>query len=344
MLTFIEFSTPDKDSDTNCRGETHYLKRTNWESTPEQRTMKQNTILLFVQTVTALQAVPVLLASHKLVPALREDIQTPNIKTQLPQDVTNMIKREATECSSDLFLLVDAPGLTSTDMTSFKKDNWPHLQKYLHMSSSVVGLPWVEGTLDFDYITEYIVKTCKAEAVKVHSSEDEVEHYIDTRKRVIRVETDPIPSGQSARDQAVRNVDDLIRKILRKLPSPHYTILITSSQMLPVHPIPQMALENTPEHFDIFYHITSDPSRVGEQERNNYMYQDVEPIWKEYQDPTELYLERRHKDEIHLFDSDLWRKKEKLVITFFLMVVTLFVVKVISLGKSVMQRKKKTKR
>lgn len=295
--------------------------------------MKLSLYLLLIQIACALQAVPVLLASHKLVPNLKEDIQTPNTKTQLSLDVTHMVKRLVTECSSDVYLLVNAPGLTQADLTSLKKDNWPHLQKYLHMSSSVVGLPWMEGVLDYKHLSEYIVRTCKAEAVVVHTDEHEVEHYIDTRKRVIRMELAPIPNLQPSRDEAIRNVDDIIRKILRKLPSPHYTILITSSEPLAVHPIPEIAVENMPEHFELFYDIVNDPTRASEKERNNYMYQEVEPIWREYEDPTELYLARRRQDEVHFFDADLWRKKEKLVMTLALMVASLFVFEIISLGR-----------
>lgn len=284
-----------------------------------------------------------LLASHKLVPGLKKDIQTPNTKTQRPEDVTHMIKRLVTECSSDVYLLVNAPGLTQADMTDFNKNNWPQLQKYLHMSSSVAALPWMEGTLDYDHLSEYIVQTCKAQAIVVHSNEEEVETYIDTRKRVIRIEADPIPGIQPARDEAVRNLDDLIRKILRKLPSPHYTILVSSSEVSSAHPIPEIALESTPEHFEIFYDIVNDPSRESEQERNNYMYADVEPIWKEYEDPTELYLQRRRKDEIHFFDSALWKKKEKVVITLMLIIVSLFVFNLVSVGRWLKNRATKDK-
>lgn len=296
--------------------------------------MKLSFYLLLINTVCALQAAPVLLASHKLVPELKKDIHTPNTKIQLPLDVTHMVKRLATECSSDVYLLVNVPGLTQADLTSFKKDNWPHLQKYLHMSSSVVGLPWVEGNLDYDHLSEYIVRTCKAEAIVVHTDEHEVEHYIDTRKRVIRMELAPIPSLQPSRDEAIRNVDDVIRKILRKLPSPHYTILISSSEPAAVHPIPEIALENMPEHFELFHDIVNDPSRESEKERNNYMYQEVEPIWKEYENPTDLYLARRRQDEVHFFDADLWRKKEKLVMTLALIVASLFVFEIVSVGRN----------
>lgn len=305
--------------------------------------MKLSPFFILVSTACALQAVPVLLASHKLVPSLKKDIQTPNTKVQLSLDVTHMVKRLATECSSDVYLLVNAPGLTQADLTSAKKDNWPHLQKYLHMSSSVVGLPWMEGILDYDHLSEYIVRTCKAEAIVVHTDEHEVEHYIDTRKRVIRLELAPIPNLQPSRDESIRNVDDVIRKILRKLPSPHYTILITSSEPGAVHPIPQIALENTPEHFELFHDIVNDPSRALEKERNNYMYQEVEPIWKEYEDPTELYLARRRQDEIHFFDADLWRKKEKLVMTLILIIASLFVFEIVSLGRKFKKNSTKDK-
>lgn len=274
-------------------------------------------------------AVPVLLGSHKLVRGLKEEIQQPNTKTQDPESVTNMLKKLVTECSSDVYVLVDLPGLESTDLTLSKEANWPNIVRYLHMSSSVVGLPWVEGALDLAFLEKYIIRTCKAEMVVVHENEDELEQYRDTRKRVIKMDLNELPASQPTRDQAIREADDLIRKILRKIPSPHYTILLTLSKQATVHPVPEFAIEELPDHFEIFNDIVNDPKRKEELERNNYLYQDVEPYWNENRDPSVVHAQKIKNDEIHLFDYELWEQNEKLVIVVALMAATLFVVKVL---------------
>lgn len=289
--------------------------------------------------VLALRAAPVLVASHKLVRGLKQDIRQPNTQSQDPQQVTNMLKRLVTECSSDVYLLVDVPGLTNNDMLQQKQALWPHLQKYLHLSSSVVGLPWLEGTLDLAYLEQYAVRTCKAESVRAHSSDDEVEQYIDVRKRVILLQTAPLPAERGPeRDRAVSDVDDLIRKILRKIPSPHHTIVITSSEVDTVHPLPESEYTELPHFFELFHDIVNDPRRELEQERNAYLYQDVAPFWNEIKDPTQQFLERKRRDEVHLFDKKLWGDNEKLVMTVVLMVGTFVLTKTVAFGRSLKQK------
>lgn len=288
-------------------------------------------LLLLVTTAHALMAAPVLLGSHKLVKGLFEEIERPNTKTQQPERVTNMLKKLVTECNSDAYVLVNIPGLELGDMTRMKEGNWPNLVKYLHMSSTVVGLPWMEGTLDFAFMEKYIIRTCKAEAIHVHKSDSEFEQYRDVRKRVIRMDLKALPPDQPERDTAIRAADELLRKLLRKLPSPHYTIVMTLSEVSAVHPIPEFALTQQPDHFEIFNDIVNDPRREKEVERNNYMYQEAEPYWNEGMDPTELYIARKKNDEIHLFDYNLWKENEQLVTAVALITASLFMVKI--LGK-----------
>lgn len=285
--------------------------------------------LLLAAAANGLMAAPVLLGSHKLVKGLKLEILQPNTRTQTPESVTNMFKKLVTECSSDVYVLVDLPGLDSSDLTVSKEANWPNLVKYLHMSSSVVGLPWVEGPLDLAFLEKYIVRTCKAELVVVHEHEEELQQYRDIRKRVIKMDLKEIPANQPGRDHAIRAADDLMRKILRKIPSPHYTILLTLSKQSTVHPVPEFAMEEMPDHFEIFNDIVNEPRREQEVERNNYLYQNVEPYWNENKDPSVAHAERMKNDEIHLFDYELWEQNEKLVMAVGFMAVLLFVVKVL---------------
>lgn len=248
--------------------------------------------------------------------------------------VTNLVKRAVTECLSDVYVLLNVPGLQNSDLLSTKKNEWRHLQNYLQMASSVVGLPWVEGTLDLGFLEEYIVRTCKAESIRAFSSEHGVEQYIDTRKRVIFVEADPLPEIEGPeRNAALAQADDLLRKILRKTPLPHYTIVITSSTMSMVHPVPEIAISSMPELFEIFHDVVNDPRREHEQERNSHLYQEVEPFWNNVPDPTELYLQKKKQDEVHLFDNELWQKNEKLVMTVALMVASLAFIQTLNFGR-----------
>lgn len=290
-------------------------------------------------------AAPFLVASHKLVAGLKSEVLQPNTKTQDPANVTNMLKKLVSECSSDVYLILNIPGLEAADMLQSREENWPHLVKYLHMASSVVGLPWMEGLLDLHFLEKYITRTCATETINVVlESDDEVVQYLDTRKRIIKVEFNPLPPPGPERQISLRENDDLIRRILRKVPLPHYTIIVTLTVMSPVHPIPQFALEETPEQFELFHSIVNDERREEEVERNNYLYADTEPVWNENMDAHSLYLARKKKDQIHFFNHELWKKNEKLVTTVAVMVASVFLVQTISVVKWVQHKIAKPKR
>ncbi|OBA19599.1 BIG1-domain-containing protein [Metschnikowia bicuspidata var. bicuspidata NRRL YB-4993] len=291
------------------------------------------TLVFLCATANALQAVPFLFASHRLVRGLKDEVLQPNTRPQAPALVTNLVKKAVTECSSDVYVLLNVPGLQNTDLLSKRKAEWRHLQNYLHMASSVVGLPWVDGTLDLGFLEEYIVRTCKAESVRSFHSDEHVGEYIDTRKRVIRVEANALPGPGPERLAALADVDDLVRKILRKAPSPHYTLVVTSDEVAPVHPVPELAVAADPARFELFHDVVNDPRRAEERERNSHMYRDVEPFWNEGPGPAELYTQRKKQDEVHLLDPELWRKHEKLVMTVVLMVASVAFMQTLSFGR-----------
>lgn len=268
-----------------------------------------------------LQAAPVLLASHRVVPRLKHELQLPETDVQSLHDVTNMLRRLVTECLLDIYLLVNVPGLEHSDLIDAKHHLWPNLLRYLHMASTVVAVPWMEDTLELRYLETYIQKTCKADAAHV-ASLDDVADYIDTRTRVFRLEHNPLPVG-AGRDECLKRVDESIRDMLRKAPSPHYTILVTSDVPLAVHPLPAGALDDMPDYFIPFYGIVGDPRRAADTERNQHMYGNAEPVWHEKRDPTAAYLERRQQDEVHLFSYTLWKKHQRLVTTVLLMALSL---------------------
>lgn len=297
--------------------------------------------LLLISSVLGFRAVPVLYGSHSVVPGLREEVKHPFIQKQDPQSVTNMLKKAITECSSDAYLIINIPGLENIDMIDRKQELWRNLVKYMHMLSTLIGMPWVEGTLDLLFLEAYITRTCSAETISMAEDEDVFAEYIDTRKRIIRIEFNPLPPPGPERDLAIRANDELIDKVLKRIPSPHYSFLITSSTSSTLHPIPEVALENSPQGFELFYRIVNDPRREEEIERHVRLKGLSKPTWNEDKDPLSLYLERRKKDQIHLFDYELWSKNEKLVTTIAAMVISLFAIKTLVAKKLFGRRKAK---
>ncbi|KAI5960171.1 BIG1 [Candida pseudojiufengensis] len=202
-------------------------------------------LLSLIAFINCSQLAPLLIASHKLVPDLNTEINDSNLEPHNVTSVTNLLKKLITQCSSDAYLIVDVPNLTYQDLTDSQRDRWQFLLNYLYMSSTIVGLPRVELGLDLDHIEDYIINTCEAETIP-----NELQDYYDTRTRVIRI-NDPNP-------------DELMRKILRKLPSPHYTIIVTSTTPGFTHPIPESVMERQPEKFEIFHDIVNNPKHNGE--------------------------------------------------------------------------------
>lgn len=290
--------------------------------------------------VASFTAVPLLVASHKLVKGLREELSGSNLERHSSDSATNLVKRLATECSSDAYIILDQPGLRVEDLNMKRAEEWPFLRKYMTMASTVVGLPWVLGTLDLDYFERYIVKNCEAETVNVeHENEDELTQYVDTRTRIIRVKFGELPptNERGERNRVLREHDELIRKIIRKVPSPHYTIILTSQQGEKYHNVPNSVMQSRPEHFEIFNDIVNDPGRENEVERND-MFRSVDPVWSPDRNTVNRYIRNKKKDEIHFFDADLWIKNEKLVITVFVMILSLFALQVTKLFSGIITK------
>ncbi|ODV80989.1 BIG1-domain-containing protein [Suhomyces tanzawaensis NRRL Y-17324] len=302
--------------------------------------------LALVASCMGLKALPVLVASHKVVPGLKSEISTDNSHIHNITSVTNMVKKLITQCSADEYIIINQPGLSYTDLTENKKDDWSLIRKYLILASTIIGLPRVAEPLDLDYIERYIIRNCDAELIKVvNDDENEVRPYYDVRARVIRIDLSPLPEDAEERSATIREHDDLIRKIIRKLPSPHYNIIMTSSTLSSFHPVPASAMKKYPKDFEIFNDIVNDPSRLEEIERNNNFHK-VEPYNHVNKHTNERYLKNKKKDEIHLFDNELWVKHERLVTTILVMVATLFTMKTINVVnalKSKITKKKAAK-
>lgn len=293
----------------------------------------------FIPCASAFRAAPVIVASHKLV----RGVKAPKDFYQVNdgEGVTNMIKQLVTECSSDEYIIVDLPGLRLEDVRVYEKDNWHFLRKYLTMASTVVGIPMCGNPIDLGFIEKYIIKTCNAETINViHLNDEEVNEYHDTRTRVVRVNLQELPSYETERQERaeqIKRYDDLVRKIIRKLPSPHYTLIVTSSTLQPYHFTPKAIVELNPEQFQVFSDIVHEPSRDVEYERNDRFHH-AKPDLNAPRYTNDRYLSNKKRDQIHLFDYDLWKKNERLVMTILMMILGLVVVQLASLTKFFLQK------
>lgn len=273
--------------------------------------------------VGATEAVPLLVASHKLVRGLKNYLEKDNTEVHSLESAYNVIKHAVTQCSSEAYIIVDIPGLEVSDLSMTQAGNMPSLRKYLMLSSTLVGVPWVDGAVDMDFLEQYIINTCEAETILLtEENEYYISKYIDTRKRVIRIELPPITSTTTfaQKDALLRHVDLVVQSVLRAIPSPHFSLIVSSSRPAPLPNVDRDYIREHPEKYEIFSDILQHPSRAEEVERNDRFHH-VEPYWSPDRNTVRKYLANRKKDEIHFFDPELWKKNEKLIISIF--VITL---------------------
>lgn len=282
-------------------------------------------VLTLIPTVLGFGAVPLVLASHKLVRGLRSQISNP-LARQNAETATNLLKQLITECSSDEYIIIDMPGLVYSDLIDSKIDNWPFLTKYLKLASTNFGLSFVNEELDLNYVRDYIVTNCEAEILKADVNDDNTINYIDIRTKVITIKFNELSQDPSERSTQIFKNDEFIRKIIRKLPSPHYTIIITSSVLLEIHHIPQHVIDSRPHKYALFNKLINDERRNNEVELHN-MYRKIEPHWIAPRHSNDVYLRNKNSDKVKFLDYAVWMKHEKLIMTVILMILTVMLIK-----------------
>lgn len=279
--------------------------------------------------------VPLVVASHRLVKGLKDELESTKISHRHSGvQVTNMIKKLITQCSSDEYVIVDVPKLSYKDLNDYRADDWPFLSRYISMASSAIGLPFINDYIDLSYVENYIINTCDALPMIADPNDENSIDYIDVQTRVIRMDFPPMEDEEGERSWQRRQIDEAIRKIIRKLPSPHYTIILTSSERLMVDPRPASAFDKNGKKYGVFDAIVNSPHRQEEREFNQ-LYKKVEPQWNDDRHTNKRYLKNKLKDQVKFLDYDLWVKNEQLVVTIVLMIMTVFMVKLKKLFVSV---------
>lgn len=142
------------------------------------------------------------------------------------------------ECSSDAVVLVNQPGLQASDFvyTDMTAPLWHHFTRYFKRSGTFLPYLQTSSPLDLAQTSRFFIAQCNAEEVtaNVNSPESPLQKYIDTRKRVIRVNFEPVPPDDSPGNAELRqfklvNHDIMLAKIIDTIPSPFITIIYTST-------------------------------------------------------------------------------------------------------------------
>ncbi|CCE64367.1 hypothetical protein TPHA_0H01610 [Tetrapisispora phaffii CBS 4417] len=180
--------------------------------------------------------VPALIFAQKLV------LDLPNLPDRYEQiqilpktSFMSLVGDIIDSCSFDAFIFINQPHLRKSDFPNYS-NSFVSLRNYLTQSSTAFRFEKVEllDNSTFELFAQDLEDVCSIkEFVKVTEKEDYVfTPYLDTEKRIIRVDLPELPENTEnepfLRSNQIFENDKLVRSILGKIPSPYYAVVYTS--------------------------------------------------------------------------------------------------------------------
>lgn len=198
---------------------------------------------------------PALFMSYNLVPKLKSSL-THN--EQLPfteSEVNNILKDALKQCLNDHYIFVQIPGLKVSDFQNFTV--WHHLRLRSSQSSTLLSMPHIidsqglesqeffgdfgnvgmHSVINWNKLRNVLKSNCHIDEYDVENMDsEEVPNFIDANKKLINIE---VPEAllyfneTDERQQFLLKVDELIRKICMKFPSPRVGVILASTTSNP---------------------------------------------------------------------------------------------------------------
>lgn len=198
---------------------------------------------------------PALFMSYNLVPKLKSSL-THN--EQLPfteSEVNNILKDALKQCLNDHYIFVQIPGLKVSDFQNFTV--WHHLRLRSSQSSTLLSMPHIidsqglesqeffgdfgnvgmHSVINWNKLRDVLKSNCHIDEYDVENMDsEEVPNFIDANKKLINIE---VPEAllyfneTEERQQFLLKVDELIRKICMKFPSPRVGVILASTTSNP---------------------------------------------------------------------------------------------------------------
>ncbi|KAG0689517.1 hypothetical protein C6P40_004895 [Pichia californica] len=202
-------------------------------------------------------AAPALFASYNLVPGLKSSLSH---NEQLPfteSEVNSLLKETLKKCLNDHYIFVKIPGLQVSDFQNFTV--WHHFRSRLAQGSTIVSMPNIisdkgietqeefgkvgnigfHSVIDWDNLQNTILYNCEADLYNVQNmEEDEVPNFMDIHTKLITID---VPEALlyfdeiEDRQHFLSKVDELIRKICMKFPSPKVGVILASTTTNPAN-------------------------------------------------------------------------------------------------------------
>lgn len=296
-------------------------------------------------------AAPALFISYNLVPGMKPSVSH---NEQLPfteYESDALLSRALEQCLNDHYIFVKIPGLDVTDFQNFTA--WQNLRNRMTQASTILSMPNIvnhvdkksaeesninmHSTINWNGLEKILKTQCRVDVYNVEEMEaDAVPNFMDVNKKLINIE---IPEAlfyykeKEDRDEFLIKVDDLIRRICMKFPSPKVGVILgstTSSKVdyatlnrkddvinfdqIPDDPkVLSVGLRDKVKRSTrfIFPDITVfDKSRYFEFERNNL---GEHPRLSELKDKQ--WAKDGGKNVIDIEEDDTWLEKKKLINT-----------------------------
>lgn len=128
---------------------------------------------------------------------------------------------------------------------------WTQFSRYFKASGTFLPYLQISAPLDYSKVKNFYIRNCEGarEIVANHKDKDEpIEKYIDSAKRVIKINFDPLPSvpekptdssnpeamkaykqALKARNDMLFDNDLILAKVIQSIPSPFFTLIYTST-------------------------------------------------------------------------------------------------------------------
>ncbi|KAG5354804.1 Protein BIG1 [Yarrowia sp. B02] len=186
-------------------------------------------LALFSLLGTAL-ATPAIMLSHKELSAFERytNKQTSNSISSVELD--RVARKLMHDCSANTYVVVNQPGLKAKDFQT--ETAFPFLKKLLERTSTMYTVPYSDGGIELGKLANSVAKQCGAVKIDVNLDNNvtPLEEYMDTTKRVIEINFEPLPNTYVSRLAALAANDEMLEKIVRATPSPFIALILTSEK------------------------------------------------------------------------------------------------------------------
>lgn len=189
--------------------------------------------------------IPALFASYSLVPGLKKSLPHSEQMPFSEHEANVYFTRALEQCNNDHYIFVKVPGLRVTDFQNFSA--WTNLRNRLVKASTIFAMPNVldgRGVSMTRHNDEYeIIKWealestlenyCDVMKYNIkHMNPEEFPKYQGTRKILLKVEVFNFLEYEEVEDNRIeflQQIDELIRDLCRRFPTPKFSILLAGT-------------------------------------------------------------------------------------------------------------------